>query len=239
MKKILALRTKFTKITNAGKLRIYIETAVAKGSASVLYGSPAIATSFYIKGNNYAIALATSIIKYNDAPSKTNLNVVKSKMANAKAWLNSYADLVEPIANDPSNCNTILEAFINIGLSYLTPRKLVKGTKGKPERPKIAGSNKGTGRFDIKVLNGLGFHPTQMNFIAIEKSCMAKVSIKTDMLDIVFVNSGHIVFRSLNGKGKIAHFSGMKPGVDYDVYAFSQNSNKNCSLISVVYILKG
>ncbi len=140
---------------------------------------------------------------------------------------------------DSANRDTLLEAATNIFLSFLTSRKLIKNKKGKSPRPKLLWKRIGTGGFDIKIVNGKNYNPMNTHFILLESSMNAKVTIENGEVVIVQENMGHIIFKSANAKGKFAKFRKVKFGVDYDIYAYSQNGNDNLSELSVKLTLKG
>ncbi len=232
LKSVLAKRMIFTRINVPIKINTYIFACIRIGSESYLYCNPYITTTFYIEGMAAANALKTAISKYNLNPTKKNLKIIKSKIVKVKIWLNSYADKVEVIANDDANRDTPAEASINIAHSFLTSRKLLKNRKGKAPKPKLSWKrSKGDGII-VEIINGKTYNPMQTHFILVESSMNATGTIADGEVIIEQKQMGQIIFKSANAKGRFTHFKRIRSGVKFDIYAYSQNGNNNCSELS-------
>ena len=135
LKKVKVKRTVYTNQKNSSNVKQYIIDCVGMGSVADLYSNPDIPTAYYNLGTGAATAIQTAINDWKQAPTKGNLDIIDDKVVLGKAWLDGYADRVEPIANLDANRTTRQEAATNIALSFLTPQKLVSTAKGVPETP--------------------------------------------------------------------------------------------------------
>lgn len=232
LKKVGVKRSDYTKIINSSKLVQYIINCVASGSKFILFKDPNITTQFYQDATDAAQAIQDASTKHTKAPTKGNLKAIKNKMARAVLLLDRYSDQVEVISNDDNNRTTRNEAANNIMQSYLTPKKLVASRAGKPSKPELRGKMTGSETADIRIVNGKSYTPRKTNFVAINSSANAKVSIKNKLLDIEINGPAHIVFQSLDGKGRYTQFKGLIRIGGYDIYAYSQNGKKQLSKLS-------
>ena len=239
LKTMLVKRMVYTRIYVASVIMQYIMNCANTGADSDLYGSPNISMAFFNQGIAAGNAIQTAMTLYTLKPTKGNRKNVKNKIVKGKIWVNSYADKVEIIANDDANRNTISEAATNIAFSFLTSRKLVKNKKSKAPTPKIVGKRNGSGSFDVEIINGKSYNPMNTHFILLESSMNATIKIENGEVIIEQEKKGQIRFKSANAKGRYAKFRKLKPGVDYDIYAYSQNGNDNFSELSEKLILKG
>lgn len=236
MNRLLVKRMKFTRIRDASKFNQYLTYCVEKGSGSILYQDPNIAEAFYDDGTDLIAAIKLAIDNYVKSPKKANLLIRRNKVLLGKIWLNSYADQVEKIANDDANRTTLQEAAANISGSFLTPRKIGKIRKVKPEQPELFGKYVGYGKIDVEILNGAKYKPMMTHFILVESSMNATVALRDGALFIEQEKKGQIVFKSANAKGKYTSFTGLK-NVSYDLYAYSQNGNKSISVLSAKIVV--
>ncbi len=234
IRKLLVKRMEFTTIRNPGKLIGYMDASIASGMQYYLYEDPHISLDFYNEGTDAMEAIKDAIKARKKAPTKANKSAVKTKMKLGKIWLKAYSDKVEAIANDEANRSTLEEASVNIMQSYLTPQKLIKTKKGDPEAPEITAKNVGTSAIDVKIVNGIDFKPSMTNFILLEKDMKATIDLIDGVLYINQEKKGQIVFKSANAKGRYTHFRRLKPGVEYDIYAYSQNGKDQISRLSKV-----
>ncbi len=234
---ILVLRMTFTRIFKADAFLEYLVNSINVGSASVLYANPLISTAFYTQGRNAASALQTAMDNFHLRPTKTNRGIIKNKINAGKRWLHKYSDKVEVIANDDANRMTPAEASTNIMLSNLTPRKLIKNKKGKPPTPKITGVKLGAGEVDARIHNGKDYKPMVTHFILVERGMGAVLTLANGTLTIKFKKEGQILFKTAHGKGRLVHFKGVGGIKGYELYAYSQHSNKECSDLSPVFIV--
>lgn len=228
----------YTRIYVATVIMQYILDCVNTGSDSALYGSPNISLAFYNQGRAAANAIQTAMTNYSLRPTKANGKTIKNKIVKGKIWLDSYADKVEIIANDDANRNTISEAATNINHSFLTSRKLIKNKKGKATTPRLTWKRIGQGSFDVQIINGKTYNPMNTHFILLESSMNATIIIENGQVIIEQEKKGQIRFKSANAKGKYAKFRKLKPNVDFDLYAYSQNGNNNLSELSDKIILR-
>ncbi len=239
IKNVKVKRTIFTKLKkNPDSVKIYIDGCKATGSSAALYSNPAITTSFYTAGVTASNNINTAKTEYSKSPTKGNRDTWLTKGQEGIDWLNSYSDKVEVIANDDANRDTREEAAANIGLSYLTSQKLKADNKGIPAQPLLAAENAGTGNIKVQVLNGTDYKPSQTTFIAIESSSIATISLDGPVLKIEFSSGGSVKTVAANGKGRYILFTGLKPGADYDVYAYAQNGKKQIGKLSAKAVAK-
>ena len=238
LRSILVKRMIYTRIYIASAFLQYLKNVILSGSNCELYCDPFIPTSFYDEGTLIADDLERSIEKHHSAPTKGRLKIVKNIVVRGKEWIHEYANKVEVIANDNANRNTLEEAVANISISYLTPRKIVKSRKKLPPKPIITGKYFSPGRIDVKIMNKAGYNPMFTNFIVVEKSLKAIVSIENGELIIVMDGKGQVRTQTANGKGKLVHFTGLKASEVYEIYAYAQNGNKMCSRLSQLITVK-
>jgi hypothetical protein len=232
LKKVGVKRSVYTKIINPGKLVQYLIYCKAFGTKYILFKDPNITNAFYQLSTDAAKAITDAVATHTKAPTKGNLKAIFNKMARAVLWLDAYADEVEVISNDDANRSTRSEAANNIMQSYLEPKKLVASRAGKPSKPELKGKMTGMETADVRITNAKMYSPRKTNFVAIASSCKAIVTIKNKMLDIVLTNPGHIVFQSLDGKGRYTRFNGLTSIGGYDIYAYGQNGKKQLSKLS-------
>ena len=232
LKKILVRRMVYTRIYNSLEIMQYIIACIGAGSGSDLYQNPNIATTVYDEGLDAADAIQNAVNKHTLKPTKGNFKAIKTSIISGKGWLNKYADSVEVIANADANRNTLEEASGNILHSFLSSRKVGKSKKGNPQKPVLTWKAIGEGNIDVEITNGKGFNATQTNFILVDSSMNATVSLMNGELIIESEKIGPIRFKSAYGKGRFVHFLRLKTGKDYDLYAYSQNGNSQFSELS-------
>ena len=239
LKDVLVMRTVFTEISNAHKVKQYIKNCVKMGSDAALYKNPNILTAFYDDGTSAEEDIQTAIDDHTLSPTKGNLGKIHSKVIDGKTWLHDYADKVETIANDDANRNTRFQASVNLLLSFLSSQKLNNSSKGNPEPPEIWAKSTGNGNADVKITNGKDYDPAQSTFILVERAAGAVIKIIKGQLSIEMANNGHLVFKTVGKKGKHTHFTGLKSGVEYAIYAYAQNGTHQLSGLSTVVYVRG
>jgi hypothetical protein len=239
IKNVLAKRGVFTKLKKAVDVRKYVNDCVNTGSDDTLYAPPAISTVFYGLGTTAGVDLKTAEDALEAAPTDANKTNVKNKIVLVKNWLEDYSDKVEVIANDPANRTTREEAKANIQYSFLTSQKLASESKGTPKTPLVSAGTVGKGKIDAEIINGADYIPNQTTFIAIEKSALESIQLINGDLKIVLRGAGDVVIKSALLKGKFAHFTDMKSGVEYAIYAYAQNGKKNVSDLSEAVYANG
>ncbi len=222
----------YTRIYDAGKLMQYIMDCINFALASSMYEDPHIEAAFILEGMEAIEAIQLAVNKYVKNENKANLSDRRNKVAEGKRWLDRYADMVEIIANADANRDTIQQAGTNISASFLTPRKIVNAGKPNPEEPELFGKTVGSGKVNVKVLNGATYKPMMTHFILLEKTMNAKIVLKNGALFIEIEKMGQVVCKTANSKGKFTHFTGLKDGVEYDIYAYAQNGNEQISKLS-------
>ncbi len=239
LEQVKVLRSIFSVEINAALVKEYIDNCVHTGSAATLFKDPHITNAFYSEGIDASNGIENAIKVCALAPTTGNKNTIIVKMEIGKLWLNNYSDRVEVISNDDANRTTREEAATNIMQSYLTPQKLRRAKKGKPEAPIIAVENVGTGKVDARILNGVDYKPTQTTYIAVEAAAGASVSLSGNQLNVEMTSAGHVVVKSAAQKGKLIHFTGLKPGIEYLIYAYAQNGKNQVSPLSRVMKVRG
>ncbi len=226
-------------ITRPAKVKAYIDGAVATGSAATLFKNPHIATIIFTNGTAAGVAIQSAIDLHTLTPTEGNHKAIFDRAYDGEIWLNDYSDLVETIANEPANRTTQDEAATNILLSYLKHQKLDYAPKGTPETPELKVKNVGTGKVDVEIINWVSYKPSKTTIIMVEVSTGAVISLVVDELMIELTVKGQIVIKTSIGKGRFSHFKGLKPGVKYAVYAFSQNGKTQISELSEPIFVKG
>src|ERR1035438_6624758 len=114
---VLVYRTDYKTETNPGTLKELIYASKAMGSVADLYKNTAILTAFYTSMKDAADNIGAAQDVYHLAPTKGNLGLIKLRMEDGVRIMDSYADQVEVIANDPANRDNREEAFVNIQLN--------------------------------------------------------------------------------------------------------------------------
>ncbi|MEI6814978.1 MAG: hypothetical protein WCL14_00100 [Bacteroidota bacterium] len=239
LKLLLVMRTTFTYIKKPDELKKYVDDCINTGSIESLFEDPNIPTSFYDDGRAVSLALQKAINRRTASPTKGSFETVGNRMTSAVTWLHGYADRVEVISNDDANCSTRQEIGANISSSFLTHHKLVSGRKGNPPTPEFVAKNVGSGEVDVDILNGADYTPEKTVFIAIELSAKATLALAKGILNINQEEKGQTMVMVATKKGKLTHFVGLKPGVQYAIYAYSQNGFKQTSELSLPVLVKG
>ena len=239
LKPVKVKRTAFTFHLNPSDTKQYIHDCVNTGSDSDLFQDPHIETAFYDEGMEAAGAIDEAITACHLAPTKGNQQLIGDRVSEGVLWLHKYSDKVEVIANDEANRTTREEAATNITLSYLTVQKLKSFKKGNPETPEVTATNVGSGKIDVQIVNGAAYQPTQTTYIVVEARMGAVISILRGQLEIKMRETGHIIVKTAARKGKYTHFTGLIPGVEYEVYAYAQNGKQQVSQLSQPAIVKG
>jgi hypothetical protein len=246
IKYVYAITSIYRDETNAGILKKYMTDSIAMGSVAALFKDPNILAAYYGTGTLAANAIGTAQTAYSLAPTKGNLGTVKDKMALGVKWLDGYVGQVEVISNSDTNRTTELEAETNIKNSFLTPFKMVSGSKGSPADPHITGENIGTGIIDINVINGINYKPTRMTFVAVELPPVVEppiadpiVTLENGQLSIEFFGPGKVIIQSSSGKGKFTKFTSLVAGGYYNIVAFAQNAKTKLSGLSNILNLRG
>ena len=240
LKLVTVLIGVFTKEKHGPTLRDYIQECIAIGSVSTLFLNPAITTAFYAAGTVAYGALALAITNYSNNITTENLKIVKAKMALVVVWLRSYAAQVQVIANLPINCTTRLEASNNILASYLTPAKLISTRKGNPDAP-LFNAKFVDGIIVVNITNGKTYHPASITIIAVAVPPVTVPATpnptvtlvqSTATVSIVSKVGVHTISKSFSGKGTSGKIAGATLSASYNLVAYAQNGNKQCSLLS-------
>jgi len=246
LKPVNVKTTKFTEINNHHELSRYIGKCIEKGSVADIFKNPHILTAFYDEGTIAKEALDAAITIYEDAPINSNLLIIEDKMALVVLWLMSYAAKVTVISNLDINRTTRDEAATNVTLSWLTPHKIGRTAKLKPDTPVLVSENVGTGKAMVKIINSNPFNPKSSFFIAVSKPQVtvpptpdAEVSIVEGQF-LIHANYPCQVFMiTVDGKGRVANFKNLTPAGSYNGYCFSKNGNKLISYLSEPVLIKG
>src|ERR1035441_9610310 len=226
---------------NSGKLVSLIAKCMAAGKGAVLYKDPHILALFYSDGNDAKEALETAKSDYKNRTNGGSILIIEGKMALVVIWIDSYADQVEVIANDPANRTTQEEAVANIGLSGLPAQKIGKNTKGKPAQPVLTGEYFTGGIIKVKLTNGKAYQFTSITYIAVSVPpasepavAPAKVTLTGDQLSVLCAAAVHVMTKTIKGKSKSTKFTGAISLLGYNIYAITQNGAKLVSDISAV-----
>lgn len=240
MPDVLVYRSIYKDETNPGTLKEYIYAAKAMGSAAVLYENPNILTAEYTAMKNAADAIGAAQDVHHLAPTKGNLGLIKLRMDDGVGALDSYADNVEGIANDPLNRSSREGAFVNIQLSYLTPYQLDFAFKGNPDQPILTGKHVTLGEVAFEVTNHGDTAPTQTTFILVQLPPVTdpvtpdpEVSIVNGMPKVKFYGPGEMFTQTVHGWGKHTSFKNLIFAGKYKGYAVSQNGKKQVSPLSL------
>src|ERR1700722_15891194 len=193
IKDVLVYRTIYKEETNAGILKEYIYSCKGMGSVAALYKNTAIPTLFYTSMQEAGDAIGAAVSVWELAPTKGNLGLVHLSMEDGVVVMDSYADQVEVIANNPSNRSSREGASVNIDLSFLTPYKLDASPKGKPDQPVLVGTHFTLGEVAFEVTNHGDTVPTQTTVILVQLAPVTDpitpdpvVSIVNGMPKVVF-----------------------------------------------------
>ncbi len=245
LRKVLVLRSEFTKIKIPSKLATFMLEAIRKGTTNSMFQDPNISNDFYDIGLSAHAYLLSCIDNCKKRPIKANKLILVNAAEAGKKWINAFADQVEAIANDDDNRTTRQEAAANIYQANLTARKLGQNAKGKPDQPIFIGKQTGGGYARLDMKNRKGNIPTKTIFVAVEipkegsRAKYPNVKMIKGILVIEMFEVGQVLYQSLVGKAKVVWFEGLKRGCVYAVYAYSQFVKKQVSDLSNMVILAG
>ncbi len=234
-------RSGYREETNHGKIVALISKCLAAGRGAVLYKDPNISALFYSDGDDAKEALEKAMSDYKNRTNGGSILNIENKMALVVIWVDSYADQVEVIANDPANRTTQQEAVANIGLAGLPAQKMGKNTKGKPAKPVLTGEYFSGGILKIKLTNGRAYQFTSITYVAVSippasdpAVAPAVVTITGDQVSVKCAAAVQVMSKTIKGKSRTAKFVGADPLLSYNIYAFTQNGKKLVSEISAV-----
>ena len=237
---VLVYRTGYKTETNPGTLKEYIYDCKGMGSVADLYKNTAILTAFYTSMQDAGDEIDAAVRVHHLAPTPGNLGLIKLRMEDGVRILDSYADQVETIANDPANRDNREEAFVNIQLSFLTPYKLDASPKGIPDKPVLVGKHVTLGEVLIEVTNHGDTPPSQTTFFLLELPPVTdpvtpdpEVTIDNGIAHVKFYAAGEMFTQTVIGRGKNTTFTGLKFAGKYKGFAVSQNGKKQVSEISL------
>ena len=243
LKDVLPKRTVYSGETNSKTLKKYMDDCVTTGSVAPLFKDPNISSVFYGQITDGATAIKTAQDAYTLAPTKGNTKVIKAKMVLGVKLLDSYSAKVAVISNSDSNRTTREEAQANVLLSFLTPQKLAKATKGKPESPTFTCKKVDGNNVLIEVTNGVDYKPNSTTFVAVEIAPVSEppvddpmVSLDGDQINIILSGPSHVASQSNSGKGAFTTLKALKKS-KYAIYGYSQNGKKLISDLSEPVIM--
>ncbi len=239
LKQVKVKRTVYGDNRNPSEVKQYIGNCVDTGSIATLFKNPGIITAFYTEGSNAEAAIQAAIDAHGITPTTANKNTINDKVTLGKLWLDNYSSQVEVISNDDANRTTRVEAATNISHSYLTPQKLNATKKGIPQVPIVTISNVGAGKADARIINGVDYQPSQTTYILVEVAAGAAISISGGQLIIELAHAGQVIVTTAARKGKFTHFTGLKLGITYELYAYAQNGKSQVSALSIPVPVSG
>lgn len=233
------ITTDYTDITNGADKKQYVLDRIAQGTGSTIYVAPNIPAAVYTAGNGVATAIGTAVTNHGLVNTPANARIIKDKVALADEWLDSLVALVIPIANAPANASTREEAATNIVIIGFTPEKLTQASKGAPEKAVFTATYEGGGTIALDITNGVDFDPATMTVVAIGVPPVTTpptpapvITLTGAQLLVTSKVSVPVLTKTFSGRGKGAKLEGMDFYPNWIIVIFSQNGNKQISLIS-------